>query len=73
MTPYTAQRIRFGILAARHMLERHRLTWDQLYDLEEMDAVGWKVRDSRKAFDAELAAAQDRIYGRGRRVRNNRR
>lgn len=57
MTPYQSQRIRFGVLAARHMLERRRLTGWQLDDLEGMEGAGWRVRDSRKAFDAEFEAA----------------
>ena len=53
MTPYQAQRIRFGILAARHMLERWRLTGSQVDDLEGMELSGWRVHDSHKAFDRE--------------------
>lgn len=57
MTPYQSQRIRFGILAARHMLERDRLTDSQVEDLEERVLAGWKYRDAQKAFDAEYEAA----------------
>lgn len=57
MTPYQSQRIRFGILAARHMLERHRLTGWQVDDLEGCVAAGWKYRDSQRAFDREHKAA----------------
>lgn len=61
MTPYAAQRIRFGILAARHMLERHRLTAGQVEDLEECVLAGWKYRDAQKAFDQEHANIEQRI------------
>ena len=57
MTPTQAQRIRFGILAARHMLERHRLTDWQRDDLEGMRESGWRRRDSLDAFNAEFEAA----------------
>ena len=60
MTPYQAQRIRFGILAARHMLERERLTVGQVDDLEGYAGSGWKVRDSYKAFDHECVNVQFR-------------
>jgi hypothetical protein len=40
---YQAQRIRFGILAARHTLARDRLTPGQVEDLEAMELVGWQV------------------------------
>lgn len=53
MTPYAAQRIRFGILAARRALERWRLTDDQVDYLEGCEASGWRVKDSRLAFDRE--------------------
>lgn len=43
MKTTTAQRLRFGILAARHMLERDRLTGWQVDDLEGMEAVGWRI------------------------------
>lgn len=57
MTPYQSQRIRFGILAARHMLERGRLTDSQVEDLEGCVLAGWKYRDAQKSFDAEYEAA----------------
>ena len=58
MTPYQAQRIRFGILAARHMLERERLTDSQVDDLEGMELVGWRIGDAgtMKAFQRESDA-----------------
>lgn len=63
MTPYQAQRIRFGILAARHMLERFRMPWRQTVDLEAMELVGWVVGDAgtSKAFANEYDAAADRV------------
>lgn len=62
---YQSQRIRFGILAARHMLERWRLTPAQVDDLEGCLASGWKYRDSQKAFDHEIHAATLRQIRRG--------
>lgn len=64
MTPYAAQRIRFGILAARHMLERWRLTVGQVDDLEGMELVGWRIGDAGtvKAFNVELNAALIRSF-----------
>lgn len=62
MTPYKAQRIRFGILAARHMLERWRLTPDQVDYLEGCEAVGWGMRDSRKAYEQERFNARRRAF-----------
>ena len=53
MTPYAAQRLRFGILAARHALERHRLTEDQTDFLEGCEAVGWAIKYSKAAYEAE--------------------
>ena len=64
MTPYQAQRIRFGILAARHMLERGRLTESQVEDLEECVLSGWRYRDAQKSFDQEYRAAQTRRFDR---------
>ena len=60
MTPYQSQRIRFGILAARHMLERGRLTASQVEDLEGMEVSGWRAGDAgtRKAFDREWLRAE---------------
>lgn len=65
MNAYQAQRIRFGILAARHMLERFRLTVGQVDDLEGCIAAGWKYRDAQKAFDREHKAATMRRAWRG--------
>lgn len=53
MTPSAAQRLRFGILAARHEGERGRLTEDQVDYLEGCESVGWRVKYSREAYDAE--------------------
>jgi len=52
---YQAQRIRFGILAARHTLERDRMTPDQVDYLEGCEVAGWRIWDAgvRKAFDQE--------------------
>lgn len=50
MTPAKAQRLRFGILAARHALERWRLTVGQVEDLEGCLGAGWKYRDAKKSF-----------------------
>lgn len=60
MNAYQAQRIRFGILAARHTLARHRMTPDQLDYLEGCEAVGWRRGDAgtRKAFDRECRNLQ---------------
>ena len=60
MNAYQSQRIRFGILAARHMLERGRLTDSQVDDLEGMELSGWRVHDSHKAFDREYESATER-------------
>jgi hypothetical protein len=54
MTTYRAQRLRFGILAARHALERHRLTEDQTDFIEGCEAVGWAIKYSRKAYAREI-------------------
>ena len=61
MTPYAAQRIRFGILAARHMLERGRLTPEQEYDLDGMVSCGWKSKYAQKSFDRERASILRRV------------
>lgn len=63
MTTYRAQRLRFGILAARHALERHRLTEDQTDFIEGCEAVGWAIKYSRKAHDREWLAALTRRFG----------
>ena len=60
MTPTQSRRIRFGILAARHMLERGRLTDWQRDDVEGMEDAGWRRRDSEDAFDHEFKAAMQR-------------
>lgn len=56
-----AQRIRFGVLAARHQLERARLTDWQVDYLEGCEAAGWRVRDSKEAYKWEWSAAIDRV------------
>lgn len=53
MNAYQAQRIRFGILAARHTLAREAMTPEQVDDLEGSAYAGWLIRDSQKAFDRE--------------------
>lgn len=55
MNAYQAQRIRFGILAARHVLDRDRMTWWQVDYLEGCENVGWRVGNAgtRKAFMRE--------------------
>lgn len=50
-----AQRIRFGILAARHHHQPGRLTPWQVEYLEGCAAVGWRVRDSVRAYKREAA------------------
>ena len=54
-----AQAIRFGILAARHALERGRLTDWQVDYLEGCETVGWIVGDwgTSKAWGRECSAA----------------
>lgn len=64
MTPYQAQRIRFGILAARHALERDRLTPDQIDYLEGCRAVGWGAKYSSKAYGRERDNAVYRLIKR---------
>jgi hypothetical protein len=61
---YQAQRIRFGILAARHLIARHRMTPDQVDYLEGCEAVGWRAWHSVKAFDREMA----RLWAKDRRA-----
>lgn len=62
MTHAKAQRIRFGILAARHALERDRLTpWQEDY-LEGCEASGWLIKDSIDAHDHEWIAALTRRF-----------
>jgi hypothetical protein len=55
MNAYQAQRIRFGILAARHLLARDQITPDQVDYLEGCETTGWRIWDAgvRKAFDRE--------------------
>ncbi|SDK80629.1 hypothetical protein [Arthrobacter sp. ok362] len=62
MNAYQAQRIRFGILAARHMFERGRITAAQVDDLEGMEMAGWKICafGVGKAFDRECEQIFDR-------------
>jgi hypothetical protein len=57
-----AQRIRFGILAARHQLERGRLTDWQADYLEGCEASGWTVRDARRAYERERFNARCRAF-----------
>jgi hypothetical protein len=61
MTTYRAQRLRFGILAARHTIERDRLTEDQLDFLEGCETVGWAIKYSRKAYAREIDNAVKRM------------
>lgn len=63
MTPYQSQRIRFGILAARHMLERGRLTVGQVDDLEGCKSSGWKYQDALNSFDASFATSSEHMLG----------
>lgn len=58
MNAYQAQRIRFGILAARHFHARHTMTPDQIEYLEECAGHGWRVRDSIRAYDREARRLQ---------------
>lgn len=66
MNAYQAQRIWFGILAARHTLARGTMTPDQVDYLEGCEAVGWRVGNAgtRKAYDRELA----KLWAKNRRV-----
>lgn len=57
MTTYAAQRLRFGILAARHALERWRLTETQTDFLEGCETVGWAIKYSARSFDREYVKA----------------
>ena len=57
-----AQRLRFGILAARHELERSRLTDWQVDYLEGCEAVGWRALDSRRAYERERFMARCRAF-----------
>lgn len=62
MNAYQAQRIRFGILAARHIYTRETMTADQIDYLEGCEAHGWIVGDAGtlKAFDRECQELQSR-------------
>jgi len=62
MNAYQAQRIRFGILAARHCFERDLMTADHVEYLEGCELVGWRVGDAGtvEAFDKECEKIQDR-------------
>jgi len=57
-----AQRIRFGILAARHQLERGRLTDWQADYLEGCEANGWTAGDSKEAYRRERFNARCRAF-----------
>lgn len=63
MNAYQAQRIRFGILAARHTLARDRMTPDQVDYLEACEAHGWIVGDAGtlKAFDRTYSELRSQI------------
>lgn len=63
---YQAQRIRFGLLAARHTLARGTMTPDQVDYLEGCEAVGWIIGDAGtvKAYDREVA----RLWAKERRI-----
>jgi len=58
--PRKAYRLRFGILAARHALERDRLTWWQLDYLEGCHVIGWRKEDSWAAYKREAIRAAGR-------------
>lgn len=61
MTRAQAQRLRFGILAARHGLERWRLTPDQVDYLENCERVyGWRKEDAWAAYKREACKAAGR-------------
>lgn len=69
MNAYQAQRIRFGVLAARHMIERDRMTPDQEDYLEGCELHGWIIGDAGtlKAHDREANAALARLLPRKQR------
>jgi putative IMPACT (imprinted ancient) family translation regulator len=54
---YQAQRIRFGILAARHIYDREAMTPGQVDYLEGCEANGWMIGDGGtvKAFEREAS------------------
>ena len=62
MRATAAQRLRFGILAARHVMERDRLTPWQVDYLEGCEASGWIPGDfgTQRAYDREAWAAVHR-------------
>ena len=62
MNAYQAQRIRVGILAARHSLASRRMTSDQIDYVERCLDHGWIVGDSGtwKAWNRECAAMRQR-------------
>lgn len=62
MNAYQAQRIRFGILAARHLCDREAMTPDQVDYLEGCEAHGWMIGDAGtlKAFERECEQIFDR-------------
>jgi len=62
MNAYQAQRIRFGILAARHLYDREAMTPDQVDYLEGCEAHGWMIGDAGtlKAFERECEQILDR-------------
>lgn len=62
MTPYAAQRLRFGILAARHALERDRLTEGQVDYLENCRGFGWRKEDAWAAYRREAINFQRRRH-----------
>ena len=53
---YQAQRIRFGLLAARDELARDAMTWEQADYLEACELHGWMIGDAGtlKAYDREI-------------------
>lgn len=59
---YQWQRVRFGILAARHEGERARLTPTQVEDLEALEVVGWRVGNAGTvdAYNHEWEAIRKR-------------
>ena len=62
MNAYQAQRIRFGILAARHLYDREAMTPAQVDYLEGCEAHGWMIGDAGtlKAFERECEQILDR-------------
>lgn len=60
MRASSAQRLRFGVLAARHVMERDRLTPWQIDYLEGCEASGWVIGDAQRAYDRETWAVLHR-------------